>query len=148
MKNIFVMLALGLAGCGTLGTNSSPGNDSAGNEIKTIVPNKSLNLSRSLQIPLEGLLLGTAIYLVVDPLSPNWRIEESRAGDDAFRLALRRKPFASGGEGEAMQVLQRRAEQLARDHGRSGYTIVEFTEGIESTLPLAQRVSHGVVRLH
>jgi hypothetical protein len=28
-----------------------------------------------------------------------------------------------------------------------GYTILEFSEGIESTLPFAQRVAHGVVRI-
>jgi len=146
-KILLSLFLLGLAGCGTLSKNASPGSDSAGDEIKTIIPNKSLNLSKSLQIPLEGLLLGVAVYLVVDPLSPNWRIEESRIGKDGFRIALRRKPFASGGEGEAMQVFQRRAEQIARDHGHAEYTILEFTEGIESTLPVAQRVSYGVIRL-
>lgn len=146
-KVIFYFFLIGLAGCGTLSKNASPGSDSAGDDIKTVVPNKSLNLSKSLQIPLEGLLLGAAVYLVVDPLSPNWRIEESRIGKDGFRIALHRKRFASGGEGEAMQVFQRRAEQLARDHGHAEYTVLEFTEGIESMLPVAQRVAYGVIRL-
>jgi len=106
-----------------------------------------LQISKSLSIPLEGLALGVALYLVVDPLSPNWQVEESRIAADRFRIALRRKLFSSGGDGEASQVFNRRAEQLARDHGHAGYTILEFSEGIESALPVAQRVSSGVIRL-
>lgn len=147
-KLIAGLLLLGLAGCGTLRNDGSLGTDSSGNGIKPMIPNKSLQLSKSLSIPLEGLVLGTALYLVVDPLSPNWRIEESRLGGDRFRIALRRKLFASGGEGEAMQIFRRRAEQLARDHGDRGYTVLEYSEGIESTLPVAQRVAYGVVRLN
>jgi len=72
------------------------------------------------QHPLEGLLLGAALYLVVDPLSPNWQIEESRIAEDRFRIALRRKLFASGGDGEASQVFQRRADQIALDAAMPG----------------------------
>lgn len=141
------VLLLGLAGCGTLGKDGLLPTDSSGSEIRPLIPNRSLQISKSLSIPLEGLALGVALYLVVDPLSPNWRIEESRIASDRFRIALRRKLFSSGGDGEASQVFNRRAEQLARDHGHAGYTILEFSEGIESALPVAQRVSSGVIRL-
>ncbi len=145
-KTIWFVL-LGLAGCGTLRNDGSPGSDSSGNNIKLMIPNKSLQISKSLSIPLEGLALGAALYLVVDPLSPNWQIEEGRVGENGFRIALRRKLFASGGDGEAAQIFQRRAEQIARDRGHAGYTIIEFSEGIESALPVAQRVAYGVIRL-
>lgn len=147
MNKIICFVLLGLAGCGALRNDGSLGSDSSGDSIKPMIPNKSLQLSKSLSIPLEGLVLGAAIYLVVDPLSPNWQIEESRIAEDRFRIALRRKLFASGGDGEASQVFQRRADQIALDRGYAGYTILEFTEGIESTLPVAQRVSYGVIRL-
>jgi len=147
MKRIIWLVLLGLAGCGALRHDGSLGSDSAGDSIKPMIPNKSLQLTKSLSIPLEGLLLGAALYLVVDPLSPNWQIEESRIAEDRFRIALRRKLFASGGDGEASQVFQRRADQIALDRGYAGYTILEFTEGIESALPVAQRVSYGVIRL-
>jgi len=140
-------LLLGLAGCGTLGKDGPLATDSSGSEIRPLIPNRSLQISKSLSIPLEGLALGVALYLVVDPLSPNWQVEESRIAADRFRIALRRKLFSSGGDGEASQVFNRRAEQLARDHGHAGYTILEFSEGIESALPVAQRVSSGVIRL-
>lgn len=147
MNKIIALLLLSLAGCGTLRNDGSLATDSSGSEIKPLIPNKSLQISKSLSIPLEGLALGVALYLVVDPLSPNWRIEESRIATDRFRIDLRRKLFASGGDGEAEQIFNRRAKQLARDHGRAGYTILEFSESIESVLPIAQRVSSGVVRL-
>lgn len=148
LKLMAGVLLLGLAGCGTLGKDGSLATDSSGGEIRPLLPNRSLQVTRSLSIPLEGLALGAALYLVTDPLGPNWRIEESRLAADRFRIALRRKHFASGGEGEAMQVFNRRAEQLARDHGHAGYTVLEYSEGIDSALPIAQRVSAGVIRLH
>lgn len=147
MSKIIWCVLLGLAGCGTLSKDSPLGSDSSGDSIKPVIPNKSLQISKSLSIPLEGLVLGAALYLVVDPLSPNWQIEESRIAEDRFRIALRRKRFASGGDGEASQVFQRRADQIALDRGYAGYTILDFTEGIESTLPVAQRVAYGVIRL-
>lgn len=144
---IALAAVLNLAGCGTLGNGHNLGNDGAGDRIKTLVPNKSVSLTPSLQIPLEGLLLGAAVYWVVDPLSPNWQTEQMRIGEDSVRIALRRKPFVSGGEGEATQVFRRRAEQVTRELGYTRYSIVEFSEGIDSALPFAQRVAQGVIRL-
>jgi hypothetical protein len=37
--------------------------------------------------------------------------------------------------------------EFARRGGYAGYTVLEYSEGIESTLPVAQRVAQGVVRL-
>lgn len=141
------MLLLGLAGCSALRDDGSLGVDSSGSTVRPIIPNKSLQLSKSLSVPLEGLALGAALYLAVDPLGPNWRIEETRLAADRFRIALRRKPFASGGDGEAAQVFRRRAERIARDHGHAEYAILEYAEAIESALPAAQRVSYGVILL-
>ena len=41
----------------------------------------------------------------------------------------------------------RRAEALARERGRPGYTVRQYKEGIESTMPFARRVAYGVVSL-
>lgn len=147
-KVVASFLLLVLAGCGTLGKDGLLATDGSGSEIKPLIPNRSLHISKSLSVPLEAMAVGAVLYLVLDPLSPNWRIEESRIAVDRYRIALRRKPFASGGDGEAAQVFNRRAEQLARDHGHAGYSILEFSEGIDSALPVAQRVSSGVIRLH
>ncbi len=111
-----------------------------------LIPNRELALSRSLAIPAEGLVLGAIAYLVIDPLAPNWTIEELSLGADRYAFALRKKRFAHGGDGEAEQVFRRRAVALARERGYRGYDVLEYTTGIESNLPLGQRVAHAVVQ--
>lgn len=144
---ITLLLLSGLAGCGSFMNNGNLGTDSSGSTIRPIVPNESIVLSKSLSIPAEALALGAAVYLVVDPLSPNWRIEEARIGDNRFRIALRKKRFVTGGDGEAAQIFYRRAEQIVRENGYAGYTVLEFGEGVESTVPIAQRVAQGVIQV-
>lgn len=135
------------AGCAALSTN--PGVfDVAGNSISTVVPDKVYNITPALALSVENILLGSAIYWAVDPLAPNWQFEQTVLGPDSVRISLKKKRFASGGDGEAAQVFARRAELLARTGGYAGYTTMEYTEGIESTLPLAQRVAQGVIRLN
>jgi len=112
-----------------------------------LIPNEELVVSKSVQIPAEVLALAVSWYLVVDPLAPNWRIEQSDLGGNRYAFALKRKRFTSGGDGEAMQVFARRIEQLARDHGYASFEILAFTEGVDSSFPIvAQRVSHGLVQ--
>jgi len=141
------LLMAGLAGCGALGSGKPLGQDPRGDGIKTAVPNKAVNVSPSVQIPLEGLLVGAAVYWYVDPLAPNWQVEETRLSVDRYRIALRRKPVTNGGDGEANAIFRRRAEQIALDQGKAGYEVLEFNTGIDSTLPFPQRVASGVVQL-
>ena len=112
-----------------------------------LIPNKELVVSNSLQIPADVLVLAVSWYVVLDPLAPNWRIEQSELGGNRYAFALKRKRFTSGGDGEAMQVFRRRAEQLAREQGYASFEVLTFTEGVDSSLPIvAQRVSHGIVQ--
>ena len=134
------------AGCAAVSSN--PGAiDASGNAVSTLITNKSLNLTPALALSVENMLLGAALYWAVDPLAPNWALEQAQLGAERVRISLRKKRFTSGGDGEAAQVFARRAEQVARAAGYAGYTVMEYTEGIESTLPLAQRVAQGVIRL-
>lgn len=135
------------AGCAAVSSN--PGAvDASGNTISTIIPNKSYNLTPAVSLSVENILLGAALYWAVDPLAPNWQFEQMPLGAGRVRILLRKKRFTSGGDGEAAQLLARRAEQLAHDGGYAGYTLMEYTEGVESTLPLAQRVAQGVIQLN
>ena len=134
------------AGCAAVSSNP-PALDAAGNSVSTLVPNKSYNVTPAVTLSVENILLGAALYWVVDPLAPNWEVEQARLGPDRVRIALRKKRFASGGDGEAEQLFARHAEELVRAGGYASYAVLEYTEGIESTLPLAQRVAQGVVRL-
>ena len=122
--------------------------DASGNAVSTLIPNKTLNLTPAVGLSIDNILLGAALYWAVDPLAPNWQIEQAPLDADRVRISLRKKRFTTGGDGEAAQVFARRAEQVARNGGYVGYTVMEYTEGIESTLPLAQRVAQGVVLLN
>jgi hypothetical protein len=112
-----------------------------------ILPPDALPISRSLIIPVETMAAAAVLFVIVDPLAPNWQIEELRLNDSRYRIAMRKKRFTTGGDGEAMPAFYRRAEQLVRDTGASGYRIVEFSEGVESTVPVAQRIAQGVIEI-
>jgi hypothetical protein len=112
-----------------------------------LIPPETLNISSSVMIPAEGIAAGVIVYLIVDPLAPNWQIEQAQLDTNRYRVALKKKRFTTGGDGEAGQIFGRRATQIVRDNGASAYRVVEFTEGIESTVPLAQRVAQGVIEI-
>jgi len=134
------------AACSVIGNN--PGaTDALGNSVGALIPNKTINFTPAVGLSVENILLGTALYFAIDPLAPNWQLEQASLGADLVRISLRKKRFASGGDGEAAQLFARRADEVARAAGYSGYSVMEYTEGIESALPLAQRVAHGVIRL-
>ena len=40
-----------------------------------------------------------------------------------------------------------RAERIVREYGYAGYTVLEFGEGVESNVPIAQRVAQGIIQL-
>ena len=60
---------------------------------------------------------------------------------------MKKKRFTTGGDGEAAQVFYRRAAQIVREQGGARYRVVEFSEGVESSVPIAQRVAQGVVEV-
>ena len=134
------------AGCAAISNNPRPV-DASGNSVGTLIANKSLQVTGGLSLSVEALVAGTTLFRLVDPLAPNWQLQQAELGSERVRIALRKKRFTSGGDGEAAQVFARRAERIARDGGYAGYTVMEYTEGIESTLPLAERVAQGVIQL-
>lgn len=87
------------------------------------------------------------LYIIYDPFAPNWSIEEQRLNADTYYLSLRAKSFRTGGDGEAIQILKRRALQLQRVNGFTGYRILDYSEGIESSTPFSHRVSEGTIQL-
>jgi hypothetical protein len=117
------------------------------NSRNLLIPNDALNVSRSLTITAENFAVGAALFMIIDPLAPNWQIEQTRLDAGRYLIALKKKRFTTGGDGEAAQVFYRRAAQLAREQGNGNYRVVGYTEGIESSVPLAQRVAHGWVEI-
>ncbi|MBI3526869.1 MAG: hypothetical protein HY067_02755 [Betaproteobacteria bacterium] len=116
-----------------------------------LIADKSVLVSPGLHVSHQALagaaIAGAVVWYVVDPLAPTWGIARRKLAQDRYRIDLRQKRFAVGGDGEARQVFHRAAETLAEENGYSGYTIVSYTEGLESGPLLGQRVSRGVVLL-
>ena len=122
-----------------------------GSTTKPFIPDKSLWISPSVSVSYEALagaaIAAAVIWYVADPMAPTWGVARKQLSDERFRIDLRQKKFALGGDGEARQVFYRAAESLAEENGYSGFTIVSYTESLESGPLLDQRVSRGVVVL-
>jgi hypothetical protein len=67
--------------------------------------------------------------------------------EDVFHLELRMKAHFTGGEGEALSVLKRRAASLQQELGYRGYRILDYNEGIESKTVAARRYGAGSIQL-
>ncbi|HZV55631.1 MAG TPA: hypothetical protein VFF82_11885 [Rhodocyclaceae bacterium] len=117
----------------------------------TLLPNASLKVSPSISVALEKIVIwGTlagAAYLVLDPLAPNWKIEEAPLGDSHIHFSLQMKRFYTGGAGEARAVFNRRAKELMRLNDYDGYQVVEYSESLNSSVLGSQRTAEGVIRL-
>lgn len=137
---ILVAGAFALSGCSSSGSTGSP-----------LIPDKVINLTADTSIKLSSLatavVVAAAIYVVYDPLAPNWEIEEARLNDNTYRLSMKMKRFHTGGAGESIQVLKRRASKLQHEQGFSQYQILEYSEGIDSQTIGARRMAEGVIRL-
>lgn len=147
-----IVFACALGGCGTLdgypGPTSLSGNLPAAGPI---LPDTTLNLTNSIQISLEkmvfwGMYAGAA-YLILDPLAPNWEIEQAAFPDSHYHFSLKMKRYYAGGAGESRAVFHQRAKELMRQGGYDGYEVLEYTEGLESSVLGSQRVSRGVIHL-
>jgi hypothetical protein len=134
-----------VAGCGSSRLEGTfPGGGS-------LIPDASLALTPSTTIALDKVInwgvYAAVAYLITDPLTPNWHIEQAGFPDDHFHLSLQMKRYYAGGAGEARAVFHRRAKELARSGGFEGYDVVEYSEALESSLLGSQRVASGVIRL-
>lgn len=118
---------------------------------KPLIPNETIQLTAKTGISLSSLataaVVGAAIQIIYDPLAPNWEIEESKLSPDIYRFSMKMKRYHTGGSGESVQILKRRASQLQYENGFASYQILEYTEGIDSQTIGARRVAEGTVRL-
>ncbi|HVY06204.1 MAG TPA: hypothetical protein VHB46_09530 [Burkholderiales bacterium] len=116
-----------------------------------LIADKSVLVSPSVEISYEAiagaLVAGVVVWYFADPMAPNWGIQSTKLAEDRYRIDLRQKRFAIGGDGEANQTFHRTAETLAEKNGYTGYTVLSYTEGIDAGPLISQRVSRGVVQL-
>jgi hypothetical protein len=115
-----------------------------------LIPDATVSVGSSVSYPLEKLVywgawVGAA-WLIFDPLSPNWEIEEARLPENHVHFSLTMKRYYAGGAGEARKVFHRRAKDLMRAGGYGAYEVVEYAEGMESSMLGGQRTAEGVVR--
>lgn len=154
---LLVLLLSGLAGCNSIATHDS-GMVGPGSVAKPADPNKTVLVLPGSPALLDhpGEAVGRAVAnsvggavadIVVEQLTAGWRVEQTRIGENRFRIELRRKRFTTGGDGEATQAFYRHAEQIVRKYGYAGYTVMEFGEGIDSMFPVSQRVAQGVIQV-
>lgn len=137
---LLIGVALALSGCSSTGSTASP-----------LIPSKAIQLTAKTSVSLSTLataaVIAAAVYVVYDPLAPNWEIEESRLNDNTYRMSLKMKRYHTGGAGESIQILKRRASQLQYEQGFGSYQILEYTEGIDSQTIGARRMAEGVIKL-
>ncbi|HTY98370.1 MAG TPA: hypothetical protein VMB75_00940 [Rhodocyclaceae bacterium] len=132
-------VCLALAACGTDIPNKG-----------AIVADKTIHLTPGTSVTTEqlvtwGAYIGVA-YLLLDPWAPNWRVEEAPLGDGYVHFSLRMRRYYSGGAGEARLLFNRRAKELMEYNGYAAYDIVEYSEGMESSVLGSVRTAEGVVR--
>ena len=141
------LIAIVLAGCANTVSRGPEVTDGKGVPLSSLIPNKALQISQSLSLSAENMLLIGLIDWAVDPLAPNWQLAQAPMGVDRVRISLRKKRFTTGGDGEAVQLFKQRAEKLKRDGGYTAYAVLEYSEGVDSLVPIAQRVAQGVIEL-
>ena len=117
----------------------------------SVISQGSVALSPNNIYSFETLAVSAAVagllYAIYDPLAPNWSIEEQALTDETYYLSLKAKNFRTGGDGEAMMILKRRALKLQREKGYSGYRILDYSEGVASSTPFPHRFSEGTIQL-
>ena len=116
-----------------------------------IIPDETVHLTSTISWPLSDVLMTVAavgvLYIVVDPLAPNWEIHETKLSDTSYRIDLRKKRITTGGDGESIDLFHRQAEHIAAQAKAPGYIILSWNEGVDSEFPIARRWSRGVIEL-
>ncbi|MGC3965124.1 MAG: hypothetical protein QM803_17900 [Rhodocyclaceae bacterium] len=140
---VLATLCVALSACSSI-SGTYPRNAS-------IIPDAGIQLTPSYVLHLDDLVviagISYLVYTVVDPLAPNWSIQETRQGDNRASYELTMKPINIGGAGEAKQVLARRAEALARERGFGGYQLLRYEESIDSRIWLPHRTARAEIVL-
>lgn len=147
-SRLFVLIVAVLAfagGCSTAPTAV------ATTTAKPLIPDKTVNLSASTAIALDKLIywggFAAAAYMILDPLAPNWDIEEAAFPDNKYHMTLKMKRYYNGGAGEARMIFQQRAKSLMLRAGFDAYETLEYNESLDSSLLGSQRVAQGVIVL-
>lgn len=151
---LLLAVACLLGACTTVHDSVSDVNETvlgSGVDSKMLIPDRTIGVSPSITFPLEKVvywgMYAAVAYLILDPFAPNWEIEEARLGDNYVHFNLKMKRYYSGGAGEARYVVQQRAKTLVRKGGFKSYEMIEYNEGIESSMLGSKRTTQAVIKL-
>lgn len=128
-----VIVSIAIAGCGPL------------------IPKGTVEITESFSYTyaevIGAAVIVAAAWYVIDPLAPNWAIKDTRLDDTHYLIDMRKKRVTTGGDGEAYMLFRRQAEGVAGQVKSNGYTIVSWTEGVDSDFPIARRWARGVIEV-
>ena len=148
LRSLGLLAALGsLAACGSIDKNLTEGGIPKGGSL---IPDTRVRLTPDYTTSVAKMVTAAAsaaiLNYVYQPLDPNWDVADIALSNDTHRLSLRMKRFTIGGDGEAWQLTRRYAERLQAAKGATGYVMLEYSEGLDSSTPFARRVAEGLVK--
>ena len=116
-----------------------------------LIPTKTVEVTDTLSFTSAEIVMVAAVagiaYLVIDPLAPNWAIQETKLNETRYRIEMRKKRITTGGDGEAGDLFHRHADEIAMAVRSPGYTILSWNEGVQSDFPIAQRWARGEIQV-
>lgn len=139
MRYLGFLLPCVLAACSTQGSNQAP---LVPNDVITVVAGPGGTITAG-----AAVAIGTA-YLIYDPLAPNWEMQERRLEERRFYLSLLMKRFNTGGDGDALSIVKRRAQDLVTANGMGYYKIESLEQKIDSQTIGARRTAEAVIVLY
>lgn len=138
----FTLLAL--CGCESMNTTRVADRLLPGS---TVIPDSTVRIAPSVNLSVESLVAAAIVGWYVDPLAPNWEVRERPLAADRIRFDLRQKRYNTGGDGEAMLLVRRRAAEIARETGLGHYEVLDQQEWIDSQTLGARRMLTAEIRL-
>jgi hypothetical protein len=137
-KRVFILLlAVCMLGC-TMGTSRYP-----------VIPDTKIVLAAGQggTLSMASIAAIGIAYSVYDPLAPNWEITETRLDEKTYRFDMVMKRFNTGGDGDALMIVKRRARQLQQMSGMGSYKIQTFEQNIDSQTIGARRQVEATIVL-
>lgn len=74
-----------------------------------------------------------------------FQTSEDLLGAGQFRITIEKSRLIGDRGGELWQIFKRKATEIAEREGCSGYTVLDYSEGIESAVIAGKRVARGTI---
>lgn len=74
-----------------------------------------------------------------------FQASDEALGQGKFEITVDKTRFIGGRDGELWQLFKRRAADIVKREGCSGYTVLEYTESIESAIVAGNRMGRGAI---